>query len=67
MVIRAVSRRFDAEWLSVRERFLFQTQVRMKIHLRCLHGFVPQPECDHGTINAVLQKVHSCGVTQYVR
>jgi len=51
----------------VRERFLLQTHVRMKIRLRCLHGSVPQPERDHGAIRAVLQKVHGCGVTQYVR
>jgi hypothetical protein len=67
LVIRAVSRRFDAQWFSMRERFLFHTHVRMKIHLRCLHGFVPQPERDHGTINTVLQEIHGCGVTTHVR
>src|SRR5260370_18026929 len=51
----------------MRERFLFHTHVRTKIHLRCLHGFVPQPERDHGAINTVLQEIHGCGVTTHVR
>jgi hypothetical protein len=41
---------------SVRERLLRHTHVHMKIHLRRLHGFVPQPERDHSAINNMLKK-----------
>ena len=58
---------FDAKRRSAREGFFLQAHVGMEIHLCCLHGFVPQPERDHRAIDAMLKKVHGCGVSKHMR
>ena len=39
----------------------------MEIHLGSFYGFVPQPERDHGAIDAMLKQVHGGGVAKYMR
>jgi hypothetical protein len=35
----------------------------VEIHLCRFHGLMSQPEGNHRSVDAVLQKVHSCAVT----
>ena len=37
------------------------------IHVGCFRRFVPQPECNHGAIHAMVKKVHGCGVATDMR
>src|SRR4030095_4349383 len=67
VVIRSVSSEFDSEWGSPRQRFLFQTHIRVQVHLSCFHRFVPEPEGNDGAVNAMLQKVHGCGMSKDMR
>ena len=65
--MRSVSLGLYSERLGARERFLFQSHIRVQVHLSSLGRFVTQPERDHGTIHTVVKKVHGCGVTADMR
>ena len=39
----------------------------MKVHVCCFCRFVPEPEADHRATNAMMKKVHRCGVSTDMR
>jgi hypothetical protein len=45
-----------------RQRALFEGEIRVQIDRR-LHLLVPEPQGDHGRINAGVQQSHRRGVT----
>jgi len=45
---------------------LLQLQVGIEVDLRGLDRLVPEPEGDHGTIDAVLEQVHRRRVAKHV-
>ncbi|AAP85889.1 putative integrase/recombinase (plasmid) [Cupriavidus necator H16] len=60
-----------ASWLAVSQRclrksLLLHRKCRFEIDLRGFHRFMPEPQCNHGTINARLQKVHGHRMPQTV-
>src|SRR3984893_5798082 len=46
--------------------FLLHGKCRFEINLCGFNMFVPEPQCDHRTIDACLQKIHGHGVPQAV-
>jgi site-specific recombinase XerD len=63
--------RLIAPWSAARrgglgKGLLLHRQCRVEIDLRGLHRFVSEPQCNHRTINACLEKVHGHGVPQAV-
>jgi hypothetical protein len=49
------------------EDLFFEGQVRIKIDLRRLIGFVPKPDGDERSIYTSLQQFHSSCVSQHMR
>jgi len=45
----------------------FQFEARLKINLSRFHTFVSKPQCNHRTINTVLEKIHCRAVSEHVR
>jgi len=45
----------------------FQFETRLKINLSRFHTFVSKPQCNHRTINTVLEKIHCRAVSEHVR
>jgi len=64
---RAVSARSAVKGFCLGECLFFEFKTRMKINLRRVHSFVPEPQSDDGTINAALEQIHRRAVSQDVR
>ena len=47
--------------------FSLQPQVCMEIHLCGLHGFVPEPQGDHGPIDTMMEQLHRRTVSKHMR
>jgi hypothetical protein len=41
--------------------------IGVQINLSCFDGFVPKPESNNRTVDAILEKVHGSGMSQRVR
>ena len=65
-VARFVAAAFSIRRGCLRQRFLLHRKCRLEIDLRGFHPFVTEPQRNHGTIDACLQKVHGHGVPQAV-
>ena len=50
----------------LRECLFLQPHVGVDIDLGCFDGFVPEPERDHGLVDAVMEQLHRGTVAQRV-
>src|SRR5215475_15069791 len=54
-------------WLKLAQNCLLECEVGMQIDMRRFDAFMTEPQRDHRTIDARLQKLHRSAVPQHVR